>query len=176
MAIVSTEEVATVAELLELVPHYAGAPKEFSIAVEGLVFDIDGRWILIERGGSANDEVGKLEGIGGRAEGLGELRAELCRELREEAGDEAKIDIVSFFEIKSDTVQHKGVEKNWIIASFLCRHVSGALQVTEPHKNRGFVYISNLDIEADRLSSSCKQSLNSLHRRWSWVKEQLDLS
>ena len=170
MTRLSKEEPRTALELRSTLRRM-GFGDDYSLAVEGLVFDQSGRWILMERGSGAQDENGKLEGIGGGAKGDGDLRAELHREIREEAGSAAVIEIVGFLEVKSDYVTKvlpdgKTAQKTWVIASYICAHRSGELEVAEPEKNAGFLHVRDLDVEPQRLSSSCQQSLVSLREDW----------
>lgn len=170
-------EVANTAELAEQLAESGASLSQYSVAVEGLIFNDGGDWILMERGGGARDEVGKLEGVGGRVESGGRFRDELLREIREEVGSGANIEILGFLEVKSDRatkVTEAGpVVRDWIIVSYVCRHVGGELEITEPEKNTGFVYVSNLDVEESRLSSSCQQSYRTLRERWDAVQTLL---
>jgi hypothetical protein len=128
--------------------------------------------MLMRRGASAGDEVGKLEGIGGRADESDVLREELLREVREEIGDEVEIEVVDFLELKSDRVlkamaDGSPIWKTWIIASYICKLVAGRPDIREPDKNEGFEYFSDLQlVDPRRLSSSCQQSLASLRASW----------
>lgn len=91
-------------ELVMMLKNKPGMPDEYSIAVEGLVFNSNYEWILEHRGGKACDEVGKYEGIGGRFENDKSFREALEREIREEVGDDADIRILRFLEVKHDIV------------------------------------------------------------------------
>ena len=114
------------------------SPRPLSVAVEGLIFDENFQWILHERGEGARDEVGKLEGIGGRFEGEATFRDTLEREIREEVGLKAQIEILGNFEVRLDTVvvPDSNKERHWVIVSHLCRLIGGELEIREPHKNR----------------------------------------
>ncbi|MEV5411240.1 NUDIX domain-containing protein [Thermopolyspora sp. NPDC052614] len=156
-----------------------GFDQPYSVAVEGLVFDADLNWILMRRGKQASDEVGKLEGIGGRVEDpLACLRDELRREIVEEVGPEADIEILEFLEVKSDRVRKvdsRGREtfKTWVIVSFACLHRSGGLLIQEPEKNEGFEYVQDLKVAPERLSSSCRQSLVMLQKAWPRISTRI---
>jgi len=166
MARLLDTEPTTLAELREQLKSSPQASAEFSVAVEALVFDSSGRWVLLERGAGAQDEHGKLEGIGGRVESDGRLRDELMRELREEIGESAQVEIARFLEVKSDTVVvQRDCEtrtNHWVIVSYLCRWTSGNLELMEPEKNSRFVFVESLNVDPARLSTSGRQSLASL--------------
>jgi hypothetical protein len=151
---------------------------EYSVAVESLIFDADGEWLLMRRGSAAGDEVGKLEGIGGSADETDDLRSELTREISEELGDHVRVEVLEFLEVKSDTVTKvlpggKEISKNWVIASFLCRLISGDPVIQEPDKNDGFERIKNLVVDPGRLSSSCVQSMETLRRNWELIQKMI---
>jgi hypothetical protein len=84
---------------------------------------------------------------------------------------------LGFLEVKSDratkVTENGPVVMDWVIVSYVCRHVGGALEITEPEKNIDFVYISNLDVEESRLSSSCRQSYRTLKERQKVVQKLL---
>jgi hypothetical protein len=177
MAHIFSDEVGTVTGLRQRV-NDESVFDDYSVAVESLIFDANGGWLLIRRGSAAGDEVGKLEGIGGCAEESDDLRSELIREISEEIGDHVDIEILHFLEAKSDTttkILPDGTEisRNWVIASFLCRLISGDPVVQEPDKNEGFERIVDLAVDPDRLSSSCVQSLATLQREWESIQKMV---
>jgi ADP-ribose pyrophosphatase YjhB (NUDIX family) len=178
MARLLQTEVGDLAELKWRLDALRCPLREYSVAVEALLFNEEKQWILLERGEDARDEVGKLEGVGGRIEGRLDFRSELQREIAEEVGPEANIKILRFVEVKSDCVRGPSsagyAPKDWIIVSYLCKHISGRLRVLEPHKNRGFVFVDDLDVDPRRLSSSCRQSLETLKARWPEWRSSLD--
>ena len=152
------------------------APEEYSVAVEGLIFDENFRWIMMERGEACRDEVGKLEGIGGGYEEQDRNFVEgLKRELREEAGEEAEIAVLDSFEVRKDRVEdlEDREERNWIIVSFICLLKSGQLEIREPDKNRGFHRLNFDEVDEEELSSSTKSAYRSLQKEWEEVKEKI---
>lgn len=177
MAHLFSDEVSTVTELKSRVDALK-VFDDYSVAVESLIFDEDGRWLLMRRGSAARDEVGKLEGIGGRADESDDLLTELHREIDEEIGTDVDVEVVRFLEAKSDVATKilsdgTSVAKNWVIASFVCHLRSGEPTIQEPDKNEDFERISDLDIDPERLSSSCAQSLIALRREWQTLRDQL---
>lgn len=128
-----------------------------NIAVEAVLVDRDGRWVLHRRGADARDEVGRLEGLGGSASGDANLRAELLREIREEAGSGATVTIDRF--VGAREIEYDG--DRWLIASYLCRLGSGELEVTEPRKNSGFLRLRPCDVDRRALSRSALATFDS---------------
>lgn len=169
---VSDREVNNIQELEIELACKDKIPEKYAVAVEALVFDKNGKWILMERGLGCRDEVGKLEGIGGKFEEDDDKNfiSALKREIVEEVGSEAQIDILKFFEVRKDTVG----EKNWIIISYICIHRFGELRICEPTKNNGFIHLEIDEIDPIRLSSSAASALRSLKTEWSDVKELLN--
>lgn len=143
------------------------------VAVEGLVFDKENRWILLRRGPGCRDEQYKLEGIGGRVDDETDLIGALLRELREETGSEAEISVVEPFEIRTDTVFDIRLNRTitWIIVSFICVYISGEMKICEPTKNLGYEKFTLSDISTDELSSSAKSAYDELQRNWDRVKK-----
>jgi 8-oxo-dGTP pyrophosphatase MutT (NUDIX family) len=174
---VYAEEVTTLQDLEGAFRGRDDIPRPYSVAVEGLVFDRDFRWILMKRGKGCRDEIGKLEGIGGSIEKDADFPSALKREIREEVGTQADIRIVSFFEVRKDTVDVPGsaghMKKHWIIVSFICFLHSGQLQIVEPEKNEGFVFKQMDAIDREELSSSAKAAFNSLLPEWDRIRRSI---
>lgn len=172
-----SEEVKNFDELEEVLSNRNDVPKPYSVAVEALVFDSSDNWILMERGPGCRDEIGKLEGIGGRVENDSDFRSALKREIVEEVGNNARIDILRFFEARKDTVEVPNSlineKKHWVIISYICFLRSGELVISEPEKNHGFIRVSIEEIDPFKLSSSAASALISLKRSKSEIKKLL---
>lgn len=169
----SYEKIATIKEL-EALFSKANQPIDMNfVAVEGLVFDENYNWILMRRGPGCRDEQFKLEGIGGRVENDRDFIPALQRELKEEAGESAVIDIVDLLEIRTDTVHDSRLDKTvtWVIVSFICVYKSGDLEICEPTKNLGFEKFQLTDIKVTELSSSTKVAYKTLKANWEQVKK-----
>ena len=114
-----TDEVKNMEELLPYISEYKSLGK-VKVAVICFLFDKSGDLILQRRGPGARDEVGMLEAIGGSVNGTdADFRAALERELVEEAGKNAKIEIGDFIgaQIDGKTDRNSGEFVNWIIRS-----------------------------------------------------------
>ncbi|MGV2068780.1 NUDIX domain-containing protein [Agrobacterium sp. 22-226-1] len=93
-----------------------------NFAVEGLVLNDEGQAILIKRGPMFRDNIGLLEGIGGQCNNAGRFRDALHREIEEEVGTAAVIEIDRFSHVR---LQHEGegasgAGANWIVVSYIC--------------------------------------------------------
>jgi len=115
-----------------------------NIAVEGLIFNSEGKLILVIRSDKVRDERFKLEGIGGRLQvNDKDLQAGLQREIMEEIGqspyDPVKVEVqidglleVRIVEFKNDTTQEW---VTWVVVSHLCRLMKGMPFNCEPTKH-----------------------------------------
>ena len=155
-------------ELQQIISQTSDAHLFYEVAVEALIFSSDGKLLLHKRWQWCRDEVGKLEGIGGRYEKEDEtfLNA-VKREIREELGDKAQITIKSFFWVKKDTVWDikNNQEKHWVIISYLCDYIGGELLIMEPRKNEGFHFIDIHTVDETLLNSSTMSVLPLLRAR-----------
>lgn len=131
--------------------------KQYETAVECVLFDRKGNWILMERGSGSRDEIGKLEGVGGALENGENPVSGLKRELAEEVGKDPEIEITDYIGYKElDESEQEGADKNWAVIMYLGLLKSGELHIMEPDKNRGFQYVKPGKVEPEKLSSSAK--------------------
>lgn len=168
-----TGKVRNIEELEKKLSKTENVPQKYSVAVEALIFDAAGRWILMERGADCRDEIGKLEGIGGKFENDPNFREALAREIREEVGDEANIEILNYFETRKDTVYVNDSPKHWIIVSYLCLLKSGELKICEPGFNKGFYRYFPDEIQPAKLSSSAKAAFESIKKDYPLIKDSI---
>ena len=170
MKLFDHREPQSLADLEQLLVDCEDVPRPYSVAVECLLFDSDGRWILMERGPGCRDEIGKFEGIGGRVEDKGDMRSELRREIAEEVGNDADVEILRFFEVRKDTVtvekDGQETQNHWLIVSYIGFLKGGELQICEPHKNLGYKRFSLKEIVPTDLSSSTRSAHSSLQSSW----------
>ena len=167
-------EVEDLEELGREVENKEEIPSEYHIAVESLLFDRDLNWILMKRGPGCRDEIGKLEGVGGQVEGNENFKEALRREISEEVGDKADIEVLNFFEVRRDIPNSKeDKEEFWLVVSFLCLLRSGDLKIKEPEKNKGFHHVNVHEIDSEKLSSSASSALRSIREEWPEIKSKL---
>jgi hypothetical protein len=150
--------IKTKTELLDYLNSIGYDKKDYRIAVEALIFTPEGKLLLEKRGPECRDEVGKLEGVGGRLKGndlLQELREEFDQELTAQQ-QELEIDIERLLEIRQ--VQFKEKDKgwqDWVVVSYLCRLKKGKPAIGEPGK------IASLhEISMDKLYKMNKKKLS----------------
>lgn len=126
--------------------------QDYWIAVEGLIFDREGKLVLVLRGPNARDERFKLEGIGGCLTHMDgdDLQRHLLNEISQEIGDDVEISIDRMLEVRR--VQFKDAKKNqwidWVVVSYLCRIVKG-----EPINNEEDNHLEIRRLSLDELMS-----------------------
>lgn len=109
------------------------------IAVAALLFDRRGRILLQLRGVGAPDEVGKLEGVGGRLK-REDLHAALQEEFSQEIPDEVThqtcdIHIGELLDFTRLTFSSRdGTTTDWTVATYLCLLRRGKPTIGETHK------------------------------------------
>ncbi|WP_442864957.1 NUDIX hydrolase [Agrobacterium sp. SOY23] len=82
------------------------------------------------------DNIGLLEGIGGQCTNAERFRDALHREIEEEVGTAAVIEIDRFshLRLQHDGEGASGTAANWIVVFYICGWRSGPMTVTEPTK------------------------------------------
>jgi len=132
--------------------------KSMRIAVAGLVFNSQGKILLLYRGDDSMDAVGCLEGIGGSLENSEEeLKPALMREIKEEIANldnnrESKacsFSIDRFLVCSHLEFQNRDKKvTDWIVVTFLCQHLSGKPAVGEIGKADGIGWFDLADFES----------------------------
>lgn len=156
--ILTTAEVPDHAAL-EALARGAGLPRGgYLIAVEGVVFDRQGRLVLMERGPGCRDDVGMLEGIGGEVENGEDFRVALLRELVEEVGPGADIEVRDFVHVRHQSYDEPGRSEpqHWLILSYLCAWHGGELVPESRDLNAGFVIRPADEMPREILSASAR--------------------
>lgn len=144
-----TEEVENINELVNKINELNfDAIDSLKVAVVCFVFDASGKLILQRRGEGARDDVGKLCAIGGSANFSDpNFRASLMREIREEGGEEAVVQIDGFIGAipKQGFDKNAGVFNDWIILVYRGTLLKGEFVNSEPDRCSGFVtdYMEN---------------------------------
>jgi 8-oxo-dGTP pyrophosphatase MutT (NUDIX family) len=124
-------------------------PKDFRIAVGCLIFTLENKIILLERGQRARDSQGKLEGVGGGVDkGEENLILVAQREIKEEIGNvEVKIE-------KILTIKMMAGDNNtfWVVVDYLGRLKKGIPKIMEPEKTKKIHYLDLDEIKEETLS------------------------
>lgn len=155
-------------ELRRLLRGRVDVSGDVEVAVDALVIDSDGHWLLHRRGPGCRDEVGLLEGLGGAVDPDELFRAALAREIHEEAGDQVDVEIGYFLGGRLiNTPDHEPPACSWLVMSYLCQLRNGEPQITEPAKNAGFVRVRPGDVDPRHLSTSARAA-------WRWLRAHPD--
>lgn len=164
-------------DLKELIKGNGNIPEKFYVAVESNIFDKDNKWIFMRRGPGCKDGRLKLEGIGGGVEETdNNFRSALHREIEEESGKEATINIKKFLYARTEEVfdLHEKVNKFWIILSYIGTLEKGELKVMEENKNLGYERYSIDKINTNELTDCAKSAYAKISKDWEKIKEILE--
>ena len=161
-----TEEVTNIQELLNKINELdIDIEDGIKVAVVCFVFDSDGKLILQRRGKGARDDVDKLCAIGGSANmSDANFRESLLREIREEGGDQAVVEIDKFI----GAIHKRGYDKNsgsfndWIILSYMGTLKSGEFINSEPERCSGFKCKYMEEYDRDELVLTAKVCIDYL--------------
>lgn len=152
-----TDEVKNMEELVPCISSYSNLGK-VKVAVVCFLFDNNNELILQRRGPGARDDIGKLSAIGGSVNGSdADFRQALLRELREEAGKNANVELGDFIgaQIDSKTDRHTGEMINWVILAYKGKLVSGELYNAEPDRCISFEKAKMSKFNKNELSLTC---------------------
>ena len=164
-------------ELREFIKDNQEIPEKFYVAVESSIFDKDKKWILMRRGPGCKDGRFKLEGIGGGIEATDTtFRDGLRREISEEAGDEAVINVKKFLYARTEKVfdLHANVEKVWIILSYVAVLEKGELLVMEKDKNLGYERYEMDKVNLEELTDCARSTYAKMKANWDVIKEVIE--
>lgn len=150
-----SEEVKNQKELEAVLKSRYEITNEYEVAVIVYAFDEENRIIFQRRGPGCRDERLKLETIGGRVkESDLDFRSALQREIVEEVGSSAEIEIQEFivatYAKTFDCRTQK--EQDWIYLVYKGKLKKGELQIAEPNKCLGYERYQIGQIEEKELS------------------------
>lgn len=162
------EEVKNIQELQEKLDD-KDISKEYEVAVIACIFDKDNRIIFQRRGPGCRDERFKLETIGGRVkESDKNFRLALQREIIEEVGKNAKIDLKEFvigtYATTFDDRYNK--EQSWIYLLYRGELISGKLEISEPEKNLGYERYKIGEVDENELSNGARELYNFVKEKY----------
>ena len=120
----------------------------------------NGDILLQQRGSKSRDENGLFEDVGGKFDDTDtSYKSAVIRELQEEVGDEAVIDIgdsVGIYHCFKNDI-------NWVFIVYLGRYLSGEIKVMEPEKCLGYEFFKYEDaIKSDIVTDGAKFLMNSI--------------
>ncbi|MCI8308884.1 MAG: NUDIX hydrolase [Clostridia bacterium] len=168
-----SKEINDMNELKEVLKANNNISKEYEVAVIAYVFDKENKIIFQRRGPGCRDEILKLETIGGRVKDCDiNFRTALYREILEEVGSDANIEIEEFitstyaktFDLRSNK------EQEWIYLVYKGNLKSGNIHITEPTKNLGYERYKIGEVDENELSNGAKELYNIVSKKYKSLK------
>lgn len=168
-----TQEIKDMKELQEILKEKQEIPADYKVAVIVYAFDNENKIIFQRRGLGCRDERFKLETIGGKVkESDSDFRTALHREVVEEVGKEANIEIEEFvtstYTTTFDNRCHK--EQSWIYLVYKGILKSGELKITEPDKCLGYEKYKIGEVDENELSKGAKELYKIISTKYSNLK------
>lgn len=155
-----THEINNMKQLEEELRKYKEISKDYEVAVILCAFDKNNKIIFQRRGPGCRDERLKLETIGGRVKEQDiNFRNALNREIIEEVGEEANIEIEEFitatYGVTFDNRCNK--EQEWVYLVYKGCLKSGELKIEEPDKCLGYERYKIGEVDENELSSGARE-------------------
>lgn len=132
----------------------------YRIAVEALIFDLNGRLLLQERGRAARDEVGMLEGVGGTAFG-DDLIECVEHHVRKEIGEAVRVEVDELLEVRPTRFLEHDEPADWVVISYLCRLMDGEPEIVDDTKTAALRWVRLTELHAlpdEQLSRSTSRA------------------
>lgn len=114
--------------------------------------DKEGKILCQQRGAKSRDDNGLYEDVGGRLEPTDKnFKSAIIRELKEEIGEDAKIEISD-----SIGIYHR-YNNNWIFIVYFGKYIDGELKIMEPEKCNGYKFFAYEEaLMCNLVTDSCK--------------------
>ena len=164
------KEVNNIQELKDIIKSHKDVPQDFQVAVIVYAFDKENRIIFQRRGMGCRDERLKLETIGGRVkeEDL-DFRTALKREIVEEVGEDAVINIEEFITATFTTTFDNRYNRtqSWIYLVYKGKLESGELEIAEPDKCIGYERYKIGEVDETELSNGAKEIYGIVSEKYS---------
>ncbi|MCI9000708.1 MAG: NUDIX hydrolase [Clostridia bacterium] len=168
-----SKEVKDMKELNQILKDKDEIPQKYDVAVIVFAFDEENRIVFQRRGLGCRDEQLKLETIGGRVKQSDiDFRTALQREIIEEAGNDACIELQEFIVstyAKTFDVRNKK-EQNWIYLLYKGFLKSGELEIVEPDKCLGYERYKIGEVNESELSNGARELYNIVSEKYSYLK------
>lgn len=160
MKLIADKELKTDEEVVEYFKENNIVLNDYRNAVIALITDNNDRILLQRRGPKSRDEVNRLADIGGAVEESDkDFREALKREIIEEVGNEANIQIENFvccfLCCKYDSRSKK--EVNWLFGVYKCRYIDGNLLFNEPGKCLGYEFYKYNELPRNEMLDTTKE-------------------
>ena len=166
-------EVKNMKELKEILKDNNIIAKDYKVAVIVYAFDENNKIIFQRRGPGCRDERFKLETIGGRVkEDDIDFRTALNREIIEEVGAEANIEIGEFITSTYATTFDNRYDKEqpWIYLVYKGTLKSGELTIAEPDKCLEYERYKIGEVDEKELSNGAKELYKIVSEKYSDLK------
>lgn len=168
-----SKEVKDMNELNEILKDNSEVSKEYEVAVIVYAFDTENKIVFQRRGLGCRDERLKLETIGGRVKKSDvDFRTALAREITEEVGADADIELEEFIVstyARTFDVRHNK-EQDWIYLVYKGCLKGGELKVAEPNKCLGYERYKIGEVNEDELSNGARELYNIVSEKYSYLK------
>lgn len=167
------EEVKDMKELQEFLLDNKNISNDYEVAVIVYAFDKDNKIIFQRRGPGCRDERLKLETIGGRVKETDiDFRTALNREIVEEVGTEANIEIEEFITATYATTfdDRYNKEQTWIYIVYKGKLKSGELKIAEPNKCLGYERYKIGEVDENELSNGAKELYRIVSEKYNYLK------
>lgn len=168
-----SKEVKDMNELNEVLKNNSEISKEYEVAVIVYAFDKENKIVFQRRGLGCRDEQLKLETIGGRVKKSDvDFRTALQREIEEEVGIEANIELQEFiiatyaktFDVRNNK------EQDWVYLVYKGNLKSGELKIAEPNKCLGYERYKIGEVDQNELSNGARELYNIVSEKYSYLK------
>lgn len=168
-----SKEVKDMNELNKIIKNNKEISKEYEVAVIVYAFDSENKIVFQRRGLGCRDEQLKLETIGGRVKKSDiDFRTALQREITEEVGTDANIElqefIVSTYAKTFDVRNNK--EQDWIYLVYKGNLKGGELKIAEPNKCLGYERYKIGEVNEKELSNGARELYNIVCEKYSYLK------
>ena len=166
-------EVKNMKELKEMLKDNNNISEDYKVAVIVYAFDKNNKIIFQRRGPGCRDERLKLETIGGRVKEEDiDFRTALNREIVEEVGTEANIEIGEFITSTYATTFDNRYDKEqpWIYLVYKGTLKSGELAIAEPDKCLGYERYKIGEVDEKELSNGAKELYKIVSEKYNDLK------
>lgn len=127
------------------------------LAVIAYIKDINGKILLQQRGPKSRDENGLFQDISGKIEEYdASFKDALLRELKEEVGNDANINInstIGIYHLYKNNI-------NWLFIVFECLYLGGELKIIEAGKCLGYKLFNKDEINNSNIVTKSSKFLN----------------
>lgn len=127
------------------------------LAVIAHIKDINGKILLQQRGPKSSDENGLFQDISGKIEDYDiSFKDAIIRELKEEIGNEAEINInasIGIYHLYKNNI-------NWLFIVFDCVYQDGELKIMEPEKCLSYKFFDYEELVSSNLVTKSSKFLN----------------